>query len=78
MNEPRLKKPLNRNPGIDVDMLEAAGKLQYDLVWSARQVLHDCTRRRGGDRATAEDEHWLLRVGPRIKDQERLRMSSGR
>ena len=24
LNEPRLKKPLNRNPAIDVDMLEAA------------------------------------------------------
>jgi hypothetical protein len=54
-------------------MLEAAsGKLQHDLAWSARQVLHDCTERRGGERATAEDEHGLLSVGPRIKGQDRF------
>ena len=73
LNEPRLKKPLNRYSAIDVDMFEAtSGEQQHDLAWSARQVLNDCTRRRGGERATAEDEHGLLGVGPRIKGQDRF------
>jgi hypothetical protein len=73
LNEPSPKKPLNRNPAIYVDMLEAAsGNLQHDLGRSTRHVLHDCTRRRSGERATTEDEHRLLSVGPRIKGQDRF------
>src|SRR3989441_1785954 len=73
LNQPSLKKPLNWDPAIHINMLDAAGgKLRHDDGRSPRQPLHYRAERRSGERASAEHEHPLLTIGPRLKGQNRL------
>ncbi len=73
LNEPGLKKPLNRDPAIHVNVPNAASsKLQNDFGRSSRHALHRCPDRGGSERASAEHENGLLAIGPRVKSQDRL------
>src|SRR5437870_5199880 len=54
-------------------MLNAAsGQLRHDVGRSSRHPLHDRAEWRRGEWASAEHEHALLTIGPRLKGQHRL------
>src|SRR5262245_42741418 len=73
LNEPGLKKPLNGNPAIHVNMPDAAsGKLRHDFGRIPRQSLHNSPGGRGGERVSTERENGLGAIRPRVKGQDRL------
>ena len=73
MNEPGLKKPLNGNPAVHVDMPDAASsKLRHDFVWSPEHTLHYTPDRGGAVQASAKHENGLLTIRPRVKGQDGL------
>src|SRR5262249_32265190 len=60
------------NATIDVNVSDATcAQLRNDLRWIARQVFYHRARRRGSDRAAAEDEDWLVKR-PRAEPEHRL------
>jgi hypothetical protein len=68
LNEPGLKKPLNGDPAIHVDVLDASrSKLRHDFVWSPGHPLHHGPDRGGGEQASAEHKNGLFTIGPRVK-----------
>ena len=73
LNEPSLKKALNSDPAIHVNVPDAASsKLRHDFGGSPRHTLHHSPERGGGERASTEHENGLLTVRPRVKGQDRL------
>src|SRR3989442_4734317 len=71
--EAGLQKPLDREPAIDVDMLDAARlERRHDVGRSSGHLLHYCPRRMRSNRPTAEHEDRLLSVGPLVKAEGRL------
>src|SRR5438128_3699071 len=71
--EAGLQKPLDREPAIDVDMLDAAHlELRHDVGRSSGHLLHYCPRRSRSNRTTAEHEDRLLSVDPLVKAEGRL------
>src|SRR5262245_14367997 len=73
LNEPGAEEPLNRDPTVYVDMVEAAVfEVRQDVGGVSRHALHDGALRSGGERARAEHEHGLLAVRPRFETQDRL------
>jgi len=73
LDEPRLEKPLNRDPAIDVDVPDAPrGKPCDDLAWTPRHMLDNRAGRRCRKGVTAEHKHRLLTVRPRVERQDRV------
>ena len=57
LNEPGLKKPLNGDSAIHINVPDAASrKLRHDFGRSPRHPLHHSPERGGGERASAEHE----------------------
>src|SRR5262245_61700780 len=72
-NESGLKKPLDSDPTIYVNMSDAAcGKLRHNLGRGAGHPLHHSPDGGGRDGARAENENGFGAIGPRVKAQDRL------
>ena len=73
VNEPGLKKPLNRDPAIHVDMPDTPScKLRHDVGGSPRHSLHHSPGRCGGEGTRTEDDNRLVPIGPGTKRQDGL------
>ena len=73
LDEPGLKKALDRNATVDVRMLNAPGiESRDDGDGIARFPLDDSPDRGRGQRAGAEDEYGLRAVRPRVERQHGL------
>src|ERR1035438_6238715 len=71
LNKPGLKKPLNSDPAVHVNVPNAASsKLQNDFGRSPSHALHHSPVRGGGERASAEHENGLLAIGPKDKKKK--------
>ncbi len=65
VNEPGVKKPLNRDAAIHVNVPDAPScKLCHDVGRRPGHALHDRSGRCGGERMSAEHEHRFLPIGP--------------
>src|SRR5581483_6034691 len=70
VNQAGLKKLLNGDPAVHVDVLDSAVlELRHDLGGRAAHPLDYGTRRSGRDRMTAEHKHRLFTVRPLIEAQ---------
>src|SRR5215475_6683203 len=68
LNESGLKKPLNRNPAIHVNMPDvASGKLRNDFGRIPGHALHHSPEWGGGEGARAERENGFLAIRPHVK-----------
>src|SRR6266571_3010966 len=73
VNEPGLKKPLNRDPAIHVNVSDAPScKLHHDVRWRPGHALHRSPGGCRGERMSAEHEHRLCPIGPGAKRQDSL------
>ena len=78
VDETGVEKALDREPAIDVDVLDAARlEPRHDIGRLSGHVLHDGPRRSRRNRTTAEHKDRLLSVGPPVKS-EGSRRSFGR
>ncbi|HKB79636.1 MAG TPA: hypothetical protein VKH35_07960 [Thermoanaerobaculia bacterium] len=65
MDQASLQKPLNGDPAVDVDILNASrSEARGDIGRSPRHLFHDCSGRSSSDRTTTEHENGLLAVSP--------------
>src|SRR2546429_7002757 len=73
LNEPGLKKLLNRDPAIHVNVSDAANcKLRHDVRRRPGHSLHYSFRRYGSERTSAEHEDRFPPVRPGAKRQDGL------
>src|SRR5262250_801093 len=73
LNKSGLKKPLDSDPAIHVNMPDAAsGKLRHDFGRIPRHTLQHSPGGGGGERARAERENGLGAVRPRVKSEDLL------
>src|SRR5215813_7843803 len=73
LNKSGLKKPLDSDPAIYVNMPDTAnGKLRHDFRRIPRHTLHQSPSGGGRERAIAERENGLGAVRPRVKSQDLL------
>src|SRR5439155_26724146 len=73
VNEPGLKKPLNRDPAIHVDMPDTPScKLRHDVGGSPRHSLHHSPGRCGGEGTRTEDDNRVVPIRPGTKRQDGL------
>jgi hypothetical protein len=71
LNEPRLQKPLNRDPTVDVEVMNTtSSESRYDLSRRSCHVFNDPAVGRGQvNRATAQDHYALITIWPGLKGQ---------
>src|SRR5262245_21475861 len=73
LNKSGLKKPLDSDPAIYVNMSDAAScKLRHDFGRIPRHTLHHSPGGGGKERARTERENGLDAVRPRVKSQDLL------
>src|SRR6266480_3265742 len=73
VNEPGLKKPLNRDPAIHVNVSDAPScKLHHDVRWRPGHALHRSAGGCRSERMSAEHKHRLRPIGPGAKGQDSL------
>src|SRR5262245_40986211 len=73
LNKSGLKKPLDSDPAIHVNMPDAAsGKLRHDFGRIPRHTLHHSPGGGGKERPGAERENGLGAVRPRVKSEDLL------
>jgi hypothetical protein len=73
LNYPRTQEILNRNPTVDIEVVGAAGsKLRNDLSRRPGHLFHNATNPGKIDRATTQDHHAFVTIGPAFHGQNRL------
>src|SRR4030095_12432195 len=73
LNKSGLKKPLDSDPAIHVNMPDASsGKMRHDFGRIPRQTLHHSPGGGGREWARAERENGPGAVRPRVKSQDLL------